>query len=56
MHGRCQRHEHVPDGVGKRDDAVALEEKDAEAVDESAAGQLVEPVSVALQETQKTLT
>lgn len=33
VHGRSQRHEHVPDGVGEGDDAVALEEEHAEAVD-----------------------
>lgn len=53
MHGRGQRHKHVPDGVGEGDDAVALEEEDAEAVDEPAAGQLVEAVGVALQETRQ---
>lgn len=51
VHGRGQRHKHVPDGVGEGDDAVTLEEEDAEAVDEPAAGQLVEAVGVALQET-----
>lgn len=48
VHGGRQCHEHVPDGVGEGDDAVALEEDDAEAVDEAAARQLVEPVSVVL--------
>lgn len=48
VHGRSQRHEHVPDGVGEGDNAVALEEEDAEAVDESAIRQLVETVRVAL--------
>lgn len=48
VHGRSQRHKHVPNGVGEGDDAVALEEEYAEAVDESAAGQLVKPLSVAL--------
>lgn len=56
VHGRSQRHEHVPDGVGEGDDAVALEEEHAEAVDESAAGQLMKPLSVALQETPKRTT
>lgn len=49
VHGRRQRHEHVPDGVGEGDDAVALEEEHAEAVDESAAGQLLKALCVALQ-------
>lgn len=48
VHGRGQRHKHVPDGVGEGDDAVALEEEDAQAVDEPAVGQLVEAVGVAL--------
>lgn len=52
VHGRSQRHEHVPDGVGEGDDTVALEEEHAEAVDESTAGQLVKPLSVALQNPQ----
>lgn len=52
MHGGSQRHKHVPDGVSKGDDAVALEEEHAEAVDESSAGQLVKPLRVALQRTQ----
>lgn len=49
VHGRSQRHKHVPDGVGEGDDAVALEEEHTEAVDEPTAGQLVKPLSVALQ-------
>lgn len=53
VHGRGQRHKHVPDGVGEGDDAVALEEEDAQAVDESAAGQLVEAVGVALREEER---
>lgn len=48
VHSRGQRHKHVPDGVGEGDDAVALEEEDAQAVDEPAAGQLVEALCVAL--------
>ncbi|MEQ2199979.1 hypothetical protein XENOCAPTIV_018802, partial [Xenoophorus captivus] len=48
VHGRSQRHEHVPDGVGERDDAVTLEEEHAEAVDESSTRQLVQTVRVAL--------
>lgn len=52
VHGRGQRHEHVPDGVGEGDDAVALEEEHAEAVDESTAGQLLKALCVALQNAQ----
>lgn len=52
VHGRSQRHEHVPDGVGEGDDAIALEEEHTEAVDESSAGQLMKPLSVALQRTE----
>lgn len=48
VHGSSQSHEDVPDGVGEGDDAVALEEEDAEAVDEAAAGQLLHAVRVAL--------
>lgn len=47
VHCRRQRHEHVPDGVGEWDDAIALEEEDTEAVDESSTGQLAKPVCVA---------
>lgn len=52
VHGRSQRHEYVPDGVGEGDAAVALEEEHAEAVDESTAGQLLEALCVALQNPQ----
>lgn len=52
MHGGSQRHEDVPDGVGEGDDAVALEEEDAEAVDEAAARQLLEALGVVLEDKQ----
>jgi len=48
VHGGGQRHEHVPDGVGEGDDAVALEEEHAKAVEEAAARQLLEAVRVVL--------
>lgn len=48
VHGCSQRHKHMPDGVGKGDDTVALEEEHTETVDESTTGQLVKPLSVAL--------
>lgn len=44
----------MPDGVGERDDAVALEEDDAEAVDEAAARQLVKTVRVVLKTQSQT--
>lgn len=47
VHGGSERHKDVPDGVGERDDAVTLEEEDAEAVDEAAARQLLKAVGVA---------
>lgn len=50
MHGCGQRHEHVPDGVGEGDDAIAFEEENTEAVDEAATGQLLETISVTLRE------
>lgn len=50
VHGSSQRHKHVPDGVGERDDAIALEEEDAGAVDEAAACQLLEALGVVLEE------
>lgn len=50
MHGGSQRHEHVPDGVGEGDDAIALEEEDTEAVNEATTGQLLETLSVVLEE------
>lgn len=50
VHGGSQRHEHVPDGVGEGDDAITLEEEDAEAVDETAARQLLETLGVVLEE------
>ena len=53
VHGRSQRHENMPDGVGKGDDAIALEEKHADAVDESSIGQLTKTLSVALRNTQR---
>lgn len=49
MHGGSQSHKHVPDGVSKGDDAVALEEEYAEAVDESSTRQLLQAVRVALE-------
>ena len=49
VHGSSQRHEHVPDGVGEGNDTVTFEEEHAEAVDESSAGKLLKPLSVALQ-------
>lgn len=52
VHGRSQRHKHVPDGVGEGDDAVALEEEHTEAVDESTAGQLLKALCVALHRTR----
>lgn len=55
MHGGSQRHEHVPDGVGEGDDAIALEEEDAQAVNETAARQLLETLRVALQEGGRTI-
>lgn len=48
VHGRSQRHEHVPDGVSEGDEAVALEEEHAEAVDEATTGQFLKPLGVAL--------
>lgn len=48
VHRRRQRHKHVPDGVREGDDAVALEEEHAEAVDEPSAGHLEKTVGVAL--------
>lgn len=47
VHGRSQRHEHVPDSVGEGDDAVALEEEHTKAVDESSTGQLLKSLCVA---------
>lgn len=55
MHGGSQRHEDVPDGVGEGDDAIALEEEDAEAVNETAARQLLETLRVVLQEGGRTI-
>lgn len=50
VHGGSQRHKHVPDGVGERDDAIALEEEDASAVDQATARQLLETIGVVLEE------
>lgn len=55
MHSGSQRHEHVPDGVGEGDDAITLEEEDAEAVNETAARQLLETLGVVLQECGRTI-
>lgn len=33
MHRSCRGHEQVPDGVGERNDAVALEEHNSQAID-----------------------
>lgn len=51
VHGGRQRHKDVPDGVGEGDDAVALEEDDAGAVDAAAVQQLPEALGVVLEET-----
>lgn len=48
VHGRGQRHKHVPDGVGEGDDAVAFEEKHAQTVDQPPPRQLLETVCVVL--------
>lgn len=48
VHGCSQRHKHVPDGMGKRDDPVRLEEDHAQAIDESPTGQLEQSIRVVL--------
>ena len=48
MHGRSQRHKHVPDGVGERYHPVRLEEEHPQAVDQAAARQLMQALRVAL--------
>ena len=48
VHGCSQRHKHVPDGMGKRDDPVRLEEDHTQAIDESPTGQLVQSIRVVL--------
>lgn len=48
MHGGCRGHEQVPNGMGERDDAVALEEDHAQAVNQAPTGELVKSLGVVL--------
>lgn len=47
VHGSCGGHEQVPDGMGERNDAIALEEHDSQAVNQAPTGELLKSVSVA---------
>lgn len=46
VHGGGRGHKQVPDGMGERDDAIALEEDHAQAVNQAPAGELVKPLRV----------
>lgn len=48
MHGRGCGHKQVPDGMGKRNDAIALEEHNSQAVNQTPAGELLKAVCVGL--------
>lgn len=41
MHGSCEGHKEMPDGMGERDDPVALEEHHAQAVDQPSPGEFL---------------
>lgn len=51
---RCG-HEHVPDGMGKRNDSIALEEHHAKTVDQASPGNLLKSFSIALTINKDTL-
>lgn len=48
MHGGGRGHKQVPDGMGERDNAIALEEDHAQAVNQAPAGELVKSLRVVL--------
>lgn len=48
MDSSCCGHEDVPDGVGKGDHSVTLEEHHAQAIDQTSPGHLLQSLGVAL--------
>jgi hypothetical protein len=48
VYGSCRGHKQVPDGMGERNDAIALEEHNSQAVNQSPTGELLKSVSVIL--------
>lgn len=48
VHSSCCGHEQVPDGMGKWNDAITLEEDNSQAVDQTPAGELLKSVGVIL--------
>lgn len=46
VHSSCCGHEQVPDGMGKWNDAITLEEHNSQAVDQTPAGELLKSVGV----------
>lgn len=48
VHGSGGGHKQVPDGMGKRNDAIALEEHNSQAVNQTPAGELLKTVCVSL--------
>lgn len=48
VHGSCCGHKQVPDGMGKWNDAIALEEHNSQAVNQTPAGELLKTVCVSL--------
>lgn len=48
VHGSCCGHKQVPDGMGKWNDAIALEEHNSQAVNQTPAGKLLKTVRVSL--------
>lgn len=48
VHSSCCGHKQVPDGMGKWNDAIALEEHNSQAVNQASAGKLLKSVRVIL--------
>lgn len=46
VHSSCCGHKQVPDGMGKWNDAIALEEHNSQAVNQASAGKLLKSVRV----------
>lgn len=48
VNSSCCGHKHVPDGMGKGDDSIALEEHHTQTIDQASPGNLLKSISVAL--------
>lgn len=48
MNSSCCGHKYVPDGMGKRDDSITLEEHHTQTIDQASPGNLLKSIGVAL--------